>query len=183
MLYQIIVEVKIMFRKIIVCLLIGFTFATVAVAQVGNDGSVRGGHRDRAPVISVKDFKLDAMVGKVVLIGFWKVSDCAVCEAYIPWLTQMQVQYGEDGLIIVAVNEDNYQAIAMDQITKMHPRIQVVLDATGSMGARYQLEGMPSTYLYDRNLNMREKFVGFVPEETDSLETAIVKLLEQEYKE
>jgi hypothetical protein len=42
---------------------------------------------------------------------------------------------------------------------------------------------MPSTYLYDRNLNMREKFVGFVLEETDSLETTIVNLLEQEYKD
>ncbi len=95
----------------------------------------------------------------------------------------MQSRYGVDGLVIVAVNQDRDVSAATDLLNKIHARTQVVLDPTGKMGASYQLEGMPSTYLYDRNLNMREKFVGFVPEETDSLETTIVNLLEQEYKE
>ncbi len=170
-----------MIRKIIpVLLLIGLM---AAVALAGPEGSVRGGSRDRAPVLSPKDFNLKRLEGKVVLIGFWQGIDCKPCEAYILWLTQMQADHGEDGLVIVAVNQDRDSAGASDLANKIHPRTQIILDPTGRMGSDYQLEGMPSTYLYDRNLNMKYKFVSFVPEESDSLETAIVDLLKQEYKD
>jgi thiol-disulfide isomerase/thioredoxin len=176
-----------MLRKIAAALLVGFLVGsllmTVAVVLAGDFGTVRGESRDRTPVLSVKDFNLETLVGKVVLIGFWQTLQCEACQTYIPWLTEMQARYGEDGLVIVAVNQDRDEAAATVLLSKIHPRTQVVLDPTGKMGSSYKLEGMPSTYLYDRNLNMREKFVGFVLEETDSLETTIVNLLEQEYKD
>jgi hypothetical protein len=68
-------------------------------------------------------------------------------------------------------------------MNKIHPKTQVVIDPTGKMGSQYELEGMPSTYLYDRNLNMQAKFVGFVPEETEPVEKEIVKLLKKKYKD
>lgn len=170
-----------MIRKITAVLLLICLAATVVVA--GPEGSVRGGSRDRAPVLSPKDFNLKRLEGKVVLIGFWQGIDCKLCEPYIQWLTRMQAEHGEDGLVTVAVNQDRDSAGASDLANKIHPRTQIILDPTGKMGSDYQLEGMPSTYLYDRNLNMKYKFVSFVPEEPDSLEMAIVDLLKQEYKD
>ena len=175
-------EEVIMFRKFFVPLLAGLIVLAAAAAMAGPEGSVRGGNRDRVAVISAKDFNLKNLEGSVVLVGFWQ-SACEPCDLYIQWLTKMQARYLEEGLIIVAVNQDPNTSAATDLMNKVHPRTQVVIDPTGKMAAQYELEAMPSTYLYDRNLNMQDKFPGFVPEETEPLEAAIVKLLKKKHQD
>jgi len=177
-----------MFKKLMIPLLVGLIVMTGALAMTGSwalagpEGTVRGESRDRVAVLSVKDFNLQAYEGKVVLVGFWQAR-CEQCEAYISWLTRMQASHGEEGLIIVAVNQDRDTAAAATLMNKIHEKTQVVIDPTGKMGSQYQLEDMPSSYLYDRNLNLQAKFVGFVPEETKPLEDEIVKLLKKKYKD
>lgn len=177
-----------MFRKIVMSLLVGLIVMTGSLTMTGSmalagpEGTVRGESRDRVAVLSVKDFNLQKYEGKVVLVGFWQAR-CEQCDAYISWLTRMQESHGEEGLVIVAVNQDQDTSSATDLIKKIHPKTQVVIDPTGKMGSQYELEGMPSTYLYDRNLNMQAKFVGFVPEETKPAEDEIVKLLKKKYKD
>jgi thiol-disulfide isomerase/thioredoxin len=172
-----------MFRKMMISLLIVTVSLTGSLALAGPEGSVRGGNRERVPVLNARDFNLDSMVGKVVMVGFWQGTNCPTCEAYISWLTEMQERYLEDGLIIVAVNVDRDSGAATDLANKIHARSQIVLDPTGRMAASYELEGVPSTYLHDRNLNPAAKFVNFVPEESDSLVTTITELLATPYKD
>jgi len=172
-----------MFRKIMIPLLAGLIAMTGSMALAGPEGTVRGDSRDRVAILSVKDFNLQKLEGKVVLVGFWQGARCEQCEAYISWLTRMQAAHGEDGLVIVAVNQDRDSSAATDLLNKIDPRIQVVIDPTGKMASRYELEATPSSYLYDRNLDMQAKFVGFVPEETEPVEAEIVKLLKKEYKD
>ena len=174
-----------MFRKIMTPLLAVLITMVGALALAGPEGSVRGGDRDRVPALSVKDFNLEAYEGKVVLVGFWQKQgpQCEQCQAYISWLTRMQESHGKEGLVIVAVNQDTEEAAALDLMPMIHPRTQVVIDPTRKMGSRYKLEGMPSSYMYDRNLNMQAKFVGFVPEETEAMEEEIVRLLKIKYKD
>lgn len=171
-----------MFRKIVISLLAGLIVMTGSLTLAGPEGTVRGESRDRVAVLSVKDFNLQKYEGKVVLVGFWQAR-CETCDAYISWLTRIQESHGEEGLVIVAVNQDQDTSSATDLMNKIHPKTQVVIDPTGKMGSQYELEGMPSTYLYDRNLNMQAKFVGFVPEETEPVEKEIVKLLKKKYKD
>ncbi len=172
-----------MFRKVVYVLLVGAVLVFSTMALAGPEESVRGGNRDRVAVINVRDFNLKTLEGKVVLIAFWQGFECLPCEAYISWLSTMQSQFGKEGLIVVAVNQDLETVEAKDLMKKIHSRSQVVLDPTRRMGSSYKLEGMPSTYLYDRNQNMTDKFVGFVPEETEAMEKAIAKLIEKEYKD
>ena len=172
-----------MVRKFITVLLLGCLVATAAITLADPAVSVRGGNRDRVAVITAKDFNLKNLEGKVVLVGFWRGADCVLCSDYITWLTKMQGAFGKEGLIVVAVNEDRDSSAGVALANSIHPRSQIVLDHNGAMGASYELEGIPSTYLHDRNLNMRYKFVEFVPTETDSLETAILDLLKQPYKD
>lgn len=174
-----------MFRKILIPLLTALIAMAGTLSFAGPEGTVRGGDRDRAPVLSVKDFNLKTYEGKVVLIGFWQKQgpQCEQCEAYVSWLTRMQENHGQEGLVIVAVNQNPEEGAALDLMKLIHPKTQVVIDPTGTMGSRYELEGMPSSYLYDRNLDMQAKFVGFVPEETEPVEKEIVKLLKKKYKD
>jgi len=174
-----------MFRKIMIPLLAGLITITGTLASAGPEGTVRGGDSGRTPVLSVKDFNLQAYEGRVVLIGFWQKQgpQCEQCEVYISWLTRMQEMHGQEGLVIVAINQDPEEAAALDLMKLIHPRTQVIIDPTGMMGSRYELEAMPSSYLYDRNLDLQAQFVGFVPEETESVEKEIVKLLKKKYKD
>lgn len=171
-----------MSRKYLIPLLVGVTLLAAAVATAGPGGAVRGGSRDRVAVISAKDFNLKNLEGNVVLVAFWQ-SQCEQCEAYIKWMTDMQARHLDDGLVIVAVNQDRDSAAAADLLNKIHPRSQVVLDPTGRMAAQYELDAMPCSYLHDRNLGLQDKFPGFVPEDTKAVEAALVKLLEQEHKD
>jgi len=166
-------------------LLVVIITLTGTLALAGPEGTVRGETRDRTPVLEARDFNLEAYEGKVVLIGFWQKQgpECEQCQAYISWLTRMQESHGPEGLVIVTMNQDLDEAAALDLMKLIHPRTQVVLDPTRKMWSRYQLEGMPSSYMYDRNLNMQAKFVGFVPEETEAMEKEIVKLLKKKYKD
>ena len=172
-----------MFRKIAYVLLVGVTLMSCSIALAGPEESVRGGNRDRVAVMDVRDFNLKSLEGKVVLIAFWQAFECLPCDSYISWLSTMQSQFGKEGLVVVAVNQDLETAVATDLMKKIHSRSQVVLDPTRRMGSDYGLEGMPSTYLYDRNQNMTDKFVGFVKEETEPMEKAIAKLIKKKYKD
>jgi cytochrome c biogenesis protein CcmG/thiol:disulfide interchange protein DsbE len=172
-----------MFRKMMIALLVVTVTLTGSLALAGPEGSVRGGSRERVPVLNAKDFNLASLEGKVVMVAFWQGFNCPTCEAYISWLTEMQGLYLEDGLVVVAVNVDRDSAAAKDLANKIHERSQIVLDPTGRMVGSYELESVPSTYLHDRNLNLVAKFVDFVPGETDSLVTTITELLEKEYED
>lgn len=172
-----------MFRKMMTSLLVGAVLLTGGLALAGPEGTVRGKSRERVPVLNARDFNMDSLVGRVVMVAFWKGANCPPCEAYISWLTETQERYLEDGLIVVAVNVDRDSGAATDLANKIHARSQIVLDPTGRMAASYELEGVPSTYLHDRNLNLAAKFVNFVPTETDSLETTITELLDKPYKD
>lgn len=172
-----------MLRNIAVILLVGLGILAAGVASAQPEESVRGSYRDRAPAIDVRDFNLKSYEGKVVMIAFWQGRECPTCESYISWLSDMQGRYGEEGLIIVAVNQDLESAAASDLANNIHSRSQIVLDPTRKMASSYQIEGVPSTYLHDRNLNLAEKFTGFVKEETEPMEKAVEKLLKKKYKD
>lgn len=169
-------------RKIEICLLAGWVLLAAAGALAGPGGSVRGGDRDRVPVISAKDFDLAKLRGKVVLVGFWQ-SKCEQCEAYVGWLADMQTRYQDQGLVVVAVSQDPKSSSASDLLNKIHPRTQVVLDPTGKMAARYELDAMPATYLHDRNLELRDGFPGFDPKQAGPLEEVLLGLLEEKIED
>jgi len=51
-------------------------------------------------------FNLSDYQGKVVILDFW-ASWCVPCRRSFPWMNEMQNKYGDDGLVIVAVNLDS----------------------------------------------------------------------------
>ncbi|HPI33422.1 MAG TPA: TlpA family protein disulfide reductase, partial [candidate division Zixibacteria bacterium] len=55
----------------------------------------------------------------------------------------------------------------------------IVFDSTGRLAKLYELEAMPTSFLYDRSGRLVSTHRGFRPDETDSLEAAIVRLLDK----
>ncbi|MFA7329655.1 MAG: TlpA disulfide reductase family protein [Candidatus Delongbacteria bacterium] len=122
------------------------------------------------------ELSLAALRGQVVLVDFW-ASWCAPCAQSFPWLNELQQKYQAQGFRVLAVNVDKQRKKA-DAFLAQHPaRFPVALDPAGTAAGRYELPGMPSSYLVDRAGVLRRLHTGFRPEETQELEAFIRTLL------
>jgi thiol-disulfide isomerase/thioredoxin len=154
--------------------------ATAALAQTGGVGAVRGGSRDRIPVVDAKDFDLNKLAGRVALVAFWKTPD-EESARMLPWLNQLQQDLDGKGLTVVAVNVDEKAGAAVDALSLFHPRIQVVIDSRGRMPSRYGLSQVPGAVLFDRGGGRRGEMIGFPVSLTDSLTTVVTALVDEEF--
>lgn len=118
--------------------------------------------------VSLSDFR-----GKVVILDFW-ATWCPPCKREIPDFIKLQSQYGSNGLQVVG--------IALDQPDKVRSFAQQngmnypVLMGNDQIAALYGgIEGIPTTFIVDKNGDIVNRFVGFRPRE--DFEAEINKLL------
>lgn len=123
--------------------------------------------------IKLSDFK-----GRVVYLDFW-ATWCPPCRKSFPWMDEMQAQYKDDGLTIIAVSVDKKREMIEQFIKKTEPSFIVAHDPTGEVANTYKLRGMPSTYLIDREGQLVMTHMGFRNKDKDKLEAAIQSLLNQ----
>ena len=121
----------------------------------------------------------DKLQGKVVLVDFW-ASWCGPCRKSFPWLNLMQQQHAADGLLILAVNEDQSRADAAAFLAKYPAQFNVLYDQDGEVATRYKVNGMPSSYLIDKKGNVRFAHRGFKQADIDTFEQQIRQLLAEE---
>lgn len=122
------------------------------------------------------EFDVAAYHGQVLLVDFW-ASWCKPCEHSMPWLAELQKQYGAEGLAVVAINIDTDLSKAAAMLAVLPAGVDVYHDKDRKVAAGYDLEGMPSAYLYDRTGKLRGSHVGFLPAEADAREKEIQELL------
>jgi len=127
----------------------------------------------------VADFELAELEGKVVLVDFW-ASWCEPCRHSLPWLNAMQRTYQDQGLQVVMINLDKDLTAAETMAVDLDADIRQYLDPAGELATRYALEGMPSSFLYDRSGQLISSHVGFLKADGPKREKAIVKALEKE---
>ncbi len=123
--------------------------------------------------ISLKDLK-----GRVVLLDFW-ATWCPPCRKSFPWMDEMYSRYKKDGLIVVAISEDSKRELVERFIEKMNPLFPIAYDPTGEVAEKFNLRGMPTSYLIDREGNIAIIHVGFRNSDKDKLEADIKMILKR----
>ena len=87
--------------------------------------------------------------GKVTLVDFW-ASWCPPCKESFPALDLIQRDYRARGVEVIAVNVDERQKDA-DAFLAAHPhQMLVVFDPQGESPKAFQVRGMPSSFVIDR---------------------------------
>lgn len=141
---------------------------------------------DKAPAIHLPaiegELDLAQLEGKVVYLDFW-ASWCDPCRDSFPRMADMKEKYGAQGLESVAVNLDKERELADKFLETMPVNFIVAFDAAGESASSYGLRGMPGSYLIGRDGSMHASHLGFVEKDKEKLETAIKRLLQQQYGE
>lgn len=102
---------------------------------------------------------LEAWRGKVVYLDFW-ASWCVPCRQSFPWLNAQAARWPDD-LVIVGINVDTERAAA-DKFLAVYPaHFLLVYDPDGELAKTWELEGMPSSVLIDRNGRVVHRETGF----------------------
>lgn len=86
------------------------------------------------------------LLGQWVYLDFW-ASWCGPCKQSFPWMTQLQNQWREHKLQVVAVGLDK-QAQPMERfLQQFQEHVLVVWDPAADTAKRFEVQAMPSSYL------------------------------------
>ena len=129
------------------------------MALIGSDGAANGGPA-QAPNPSPQLLDLEAYQGEVVLLDFW-ASWCGPCRDSFPWMQEVQREYGERGLRVIAVNVDEDRAAAEAFLASYNVDFQIAYDPEGTLPSAYNLPAMPSSVLIDRDGTIAYRHAGF----------------------
>lgn len=110
--------------------------------------------------------------GKVVYLDFW-ASWCKPCRQSFPWMDAMQKKYAADGLVIVAVDEDEEAEDAQKFLAARSVSFDVLPDPKGEVAERYDLIGMPSSFIIGRDGQVLKKHQGFFEDSPAAFEAEI----------
>ena len=115
--------------------------------------------------------------GKVVLVDFW-ASWCEPCRHSFPWLNAMQAKYADRGLVVIGVNVDRERGDADRFLQAVPAQFRIVYDPAGTLASRYDLPGMPVSYVIGPNGDVVGRHIGFRNAVRAEREAELQKLLE-----
>jgi thiol-disulfide isomerase/thioredoxin len=113
---------------------------------------------------------------KVVLIDFW-ATWCEPCKKEMPGYQQLLERYGSRGFVVIGFKFDTMKDVEDPVLfaKKIGVRYPLAVAAEGIKQKFGDIEGLPTTMLYDRRGILRTKVIGF--EYTDYFESALKPLL------
>jgi len=138
--------------------------------------------RKVAPMFALKDSsgkmaKLRKYRGKVVLLDFW-ATWCTGCKKEIPWFTEFQRKYARQGLAVVGVSMDEDGWKAVKPFLAEHDIPYRMLLGDESAAQSYGIQGMPDTFLIDRQGRVAAAYVAGIVDR-DDIEANIKAVLSQ----
>jgi peroxiredoxin len=175
----------------LMALLLVLGAAWIALSRVpGSEARVRNS-RPPAPQVgfAAPDFTLEThagdsvslaeLRGQVVLVNFW-ATWCPPCRAEMPAIQQVYQAYRDQGFTVLAVDVQENQAQVAAFVAERELSFPVLMDADGSVSARYQVRAMPSTFFVDQEGIIQEVTLGG-PMTAAFIESQVVGLLAHEH--
>lgn len=112
---------------------------------------------------------LSSFAGDVVVLNVW-ATWCRPCVIEMPALQRLHEELGDQGLRVVAVSVDAPQGVVgpfgepggdvIEFVENLGLTFTVLHDPSGGIESRYQVNGLPTTYVIDREGRIQRKVLG-----------------------
>ncbi len=105
-----------------------------------------------------KELSLSSFQGKVVLLNFW-ATWCPPCRAEIPIFHAYYKKWKDKGFVIIGISMDKSAQIAatfMRELGITYPNLL----GNNALAAQYRVQGLPTTYILDREGRVVQMYVG-----------------------
>lgn len=134
---------------------------------------------DRAAEFSLtsldgETWRLAESAGSVRLIDFW-ATWCAPCRDEVPMLNELQRRYGAEGFMVVAISDADDPADRVREFVDELGVEYLTLLGEREVFDEYDVFGLPTAYLLDRDGTVIETYFGRKPDK--ALESKIRGLL------
>jgi peroxiredoxin len=95
-----------------------------------------------------KPWHLQELRGKVVLVNFW-ATWCPPCRKEMPDLQALYDKYKDQGFVVLSISDEDAAKVT-PFIEERKISYPVLLDAGRKVAAIYEVEGIPKSFVYDR---------------------------------
>ena len=119
---------------------------------------------DRAFTFKLKDLKerthsLGDYRGKVVLINFW-ASWCLPCLQEMPSMKTLADKLENSSFVLLTLNTSDSSRRIRETLKRLRLELTVLQDNKGKTTKAWQVEVLPTSFLLDRNGEVRYRVVG-----------------------
>jgi len=125
---------------------------------------------------NIEQLDLKQYKGKVVYLDFW-ASWCKPCQKSFPWMNAMVERYPAEGFKVITINLDSDSKAMNDFLSRVPAEFDIYHDPSGTLAEKFQLRGMPTSYLIDKSGKVVSRHIGFQTEEIPAYEKEIESLL------
>ena len=115
------------------------------------------------------------MPGRATIINFWS-TNCPPCRHELPALQQLHERYA-GAVRVLAVNLGDNPAEAANWRDQLGLSFELLLDPAQVLRRSYQIRGLPTTFVLDERLVIRELVFG--AQSYDQMRAALMRLARQ----
>ena len=122
------------------------------------------------PIVGGKPLFIPSLKGKVVLLDFW-ATWCPPCRASLPHLVELYKQYHSQGLEVVGISND-YALTDLKEFLGQNKDMAwpqsfspAAANQWHTLAKQCDVDGIPTSYLIDRNGILRNIQIGLPPDE------------------
>jgi peroxiredoxin len=116
--------------------------------------------------------------GQVVMINFW-ASWCGPCREEMPLLESIYKKYNRLGFTMLGVNVEPDSKAANDWLKQTPVSFPILYDTDSKVSKLYEVAGMPSTVIIDRNGTLRVLHRGYKPGDENEYMDSIRALIRE----
>jgi peroxiredoxin len=120
-----------------------------AIAKIEADNERREQSDFTLAELGGKTWTLKEQRGKVVLLNFW-ATWCPPCRKEMPDLERLYRDFKDQGLVILAISDEDAGKV-QPFIAEQKVTYPILLDPGRKVNEFFQIEGIPKTFVYDRN--------------------------------
>jgi peroxiredoxin len=123
-----------------------------------------------------ENLRLAELRGDVVLVNFF-ASWCGPCRQEMPALDALHQRYEALGFKVLGVNVDEDRDAALALLDDVEVSFPVVFDPTSAVSRTYDVAGMPSTFVVDRDGVVSYVHKGYVAGDEEIYQDVVRQLI------